>query len=123
MEVTNVTIKVVRNNLKTEDGTVKARSVHFFSLPSIGDTPIAEEKVNLSRKGENPICWFPLADLQGHNNHAPSFNSEGDRDVYIKRVLDDIQETAQVSVTAQETETDIEVGPMGIPPFGTISQN
>ena len=115
MEV-NVDVQVNRKVKTTEDGSFLSGVVFFQSNISISeattakcsttgfvDVPISAEvfqhllaekgltestRVNLSRKGANPICEMRIDSLDAHDHHAPTFSSLGDMEDYINRVME-----------------------------------
>ena len=57
---------------------------------SLQDAP----KVCLSRLSTGD-CWFPIDDLQAHDNHSPGWDSQSDMEIYIERIKADVKGAAQ----------------------------
>ena len=53
--------------------------------------PEDTEKVNLSRKGTNPSCWFTPDRAADHDGHSPAHKSEEEYQSYVDRVQKDIE--------------------------------
>ena len=115
MEI-NVDVQVNRKVKTTEDGSFLSGVVFFNSNISISvattskcsttgmaTVPLSAEvfqnlleekgltestRVNLSRKGANPICEMRIDSLDAHDHHAPTFSSLGDMEDYINRVME-----------------------------------
>jgi len=87
-------IKVHRSTWEDE---TTGESIWFESI--IGDegleggyedaSLVGQHRVNLSRKGENPTCWFPVTNLQGHKSHTPLMHSKEEAEEYLARVKAD----------------------------------
>lgn len=56
-----------------------------------GQLPDDVEKVNLSRHGTNPDCWFRPDQVHEHDYHSPAFTTESDAKIYLDRVEADIK--------------------------------
>ena len=86
-------IKVIRH-IYTKDPFEGAVTFHAKvteeHIEGLDDT-----KVNLSRSGENPDCWFPIHKVGNHSKHTPQWHSEPDMEAYIKRVMDAINLEAE----------------------------
>ena len=116
MEI-NVDVQVNRKVKTTEDGSFLSGVVFFKSniSMSISDQkgvstyPISAEvfqnlldekgliaRVNLSRKGANPICEMRIDSLDAHDHHAPTFSSLGDMEDYIGRVMARVAEVVEL---------------------------
>lgn len=98
---------------------VKIDGVGFVVLwEPTEDMPIADkvEQVCLSRlKGGN--CVFKIDDLAAHNSHTPKFNSVGDMNSYINRVITDVKSICNINGITFETKVhDVEAPAQG----GTI---
>jgi len=52
-------------------------------------------RVNLSRLGQNPECNFHLDSLASHDNHAPTFVTVDDMEVYVARVMKDVSDAQE----------------------------
>ena len=123
MEV-NVEVQVNKKVKTTEDGSFLSGVVFFQSNISMSvatnakcsttgfvDVPISAEvfqnlleekgltestRVNLSRKGANPICNMRIDSLDAHDHHSPTFSSLGDMEDYIGRVMDRVAEVVEL---------------------------
>ena len=130
MEI-NVDVQVNRKVKTTEDGSFLSGVVFFNSNISISvattskcsttgmaTVPLSAEvfqnlleekgltestRVNLSRKGANPICEMRIDSLDAHDHHAPTFSSLGDMENYLSRVMDRVTEVVQFIDTQAAT--------------------
>ena len=120
----NVDVQVNRKVKTTEDGSFLSGVVFFNSNISISvattskcsttgmaTVPLSAEvfqnlleekgltestRVNLSRKGANPICEMRIDSLDAHDHHAPTFSSLGDMEDYIDRVMARVAEVVEL---------------------------
>ena len=123
MEI-NVDVQGNRKGKTTEDGSFLSGVVFFKSNISISvattskcsttgmaTVPLSAEvfqnlleekgltestRVNLSRKGANPICEMRIDSLDAHDHHAPTFSSLGDMEDYIGRVMARVAEVVEL---------------------------
>jgi hypothetical protein len=84
-------------------------NVGFRMLPRVEFDPktnevdsFKENTINLSRTGQNPSCFFSLANFEAHDDHAPGWHMDGSApadssalgmtsEQYVNRIVEDLK--------------------------------